>query len=806
MAFLRPRSLSLLLCSALCASVPCFGAAHSTARALPSLPAVDHNPDTHRSLLATNAGGQDGDTDSRSADGSCVVELGLRNVTKNTRGPVGAGESIDVHAYVDPDAAAGRRHAFVALTWRVDFGGEQSVLMQPTDSNTYKATIPPSLPGSMVRWYVRATERDGSCVQRKPKYRTRESPRYYGTAVWEPDVESLGVGVLRIFAQDESKLTALQETDGTRCSLLYLGRFYDNVFCRRRGVTALAWAKPKIKLDFKGEEFGMWDGAVEVEEVNLQSFWEEPGEETYMREIVALQLMRDSGVPASQSQYVVVHMNAAFFGLFNMIEQVDDTFLRRRGLAPGDAGGMLFKSVSGQMSNLRWDVKVDDMRWSYRKGNRRDSAGDFAALKDLTLGLAGRGPGTRSQYVFDHVDLFATVSEMAVQSMLLNQDRCTKNFYSYYNAWTRRWMRIPWDLESSLGISSGLGGAPAPDYCVLACDQWNSPLYCDSDHPQDIFLERAARADGISPVLPSWGSSVFGRRRLQQTWGDVLASITTWGRYRVPGEDESRAVAAPSAPPPAVDSTTSNGAAPYGTAHIPDVNAPRDFDAPRQGSSPVGPAGTYNHLYDAILDIPWTREMYLRRLRTLMDRWLGGRLQGVLTGIYAHVRYAAKADEQRWRDARSGRFDANAGDIDRGYRQLLDEQIPRRRQQLYERYGPGGAVPLIPDAQPRGARLALGEIVADSGGVSYVELRNENAFAMDVSGWRLGGAAAYVLPEGTVVPSRFSLFVASDPVRFVEARRLQRRLVQGPMPRLAAGKGLSLADADGGVIDVATAR
>ena len=77
------------------------------------------------------------------------------------------------------------------------------------------------------------------------------------------------------------------------------------------------------------------------------------------------------------------------------------------------------------------------------------------------------------------------IENMAVQTLLLNQDRCTKNYNMYYDkAGTKEWQMMPWDLEESLGISSGLGGKPAPDYCILECQQWNSPLYCDWNHTQ----------------------------------------------------------------------------------------------------------------------------------------------------------------------------------------------------------------------------------------------------------------------------------------------------------------------------------
>lgn len=74
---------------------------------------------------------------------------------------------------------------------------------------------------------------------------------------------------------------------------------------------------------------------------------------------------------------------------------------------------------------------------------------------------------------------------MAVNTLLLNQDRCTKNYNMYWDkTGGGEWQMLPWDLEESLGISSGLNGKPAVDYCILECQQWNSPLYCDWNHTQ----------------------------------------------------------------------------------------------------------------------------------------------------------------------------------------------------------------------------------------------------------------------------------------------------------------------------------
>lgn len=99
---------------------------------------------------------------------------------------------------------------------------------------------------------------------------------------------------------------------------------------------------------------------------------------------------------------------------------------------------------------------------------------DVDVLESTIRGLTLRCSAVRIQII----------NYMAANNLLLNQDRCTKNFYIYRDAITERWSILPWDTESAMGISSGLGGVPAPDYCVLVCEQWNSPLYCDSDHPQ----------------------------------------------------------------------------------------------------------------------------------------------------------------------------------------------------------------------------------------------------------------------------------------------------------------------------------
>lgn len=63
-----------------------------------------------------------------------------------------------------------------------------------------------------------------------------------------------------------------------------------------------------------------------------------------------LKVMAEVGVLAPLSFHIAVYLNGAFYGLFGMIEEVDANLLRRGGLPPS---GPLFKSLSGELSNLR---------------------------------------------------------------------------------------------------------------------------------------------------------------------------------------------------------------------------------------------------------------------------------------------------------------------------------------------------------------------------------------------------------------------------------------------------------------------
>lgn len=79
----------------------------------------------------------------------------------------------------------------------------------------------------------------------------------------------------------------------------------------------------------------------------------------------------------------------------------------------------------------------------------------------------------------------------------------------------------------------------------------------------------------------------------------------------------------------------------------------------------------------------------------------------------------------------------------------------------------------------------------------YIELRNTNTFAVDISGWRITGAVDFTFAGGTIIPASSNLYVSPD-VRAFRARNTgprggQRLQVVGPYEGQLSARGESLA-------------
>ena len=217
-----------------------------------------------------------------------------------------------------------------------------------------------------------------------------------------------------------------------------------------------------------------------------------------------------------------------------------------------------------------------------------------------------------------------------------------------------------------------------------------------------------------------------------------------------------------------------------------------------------GPGGAFNRVYDSFFQVPQTREMFLRRLRTLLDTHIkpigtptnSTALEQMILAKRDLIAEEALRDRAWWGwPAVGGQNNFATGiNITNGVNQLLDQFIRARRVHFYGQHSiTNTALPLfnpalsfqsntvagIPLAQPTNVVVQISQIEANPGsanqGHEFLQLTNPNPFAVDISGWSIGGGVAFTFKPGTVMPTHGVLYVTPD----IRAYRTRTTL---PMP------------------------
>ncbi len=170
-------------------------------------------------------------------------------------------------------------------------------------------------------------------------------------------------------------------------------------------------------------------------------------------------------------------------------------------------------------------------------------------------------------------------------------------------------------------------------------------------------------------------------------------------------------------------------------------------------------ANQYSVLWTVIFNDPPLREMYLRRLRTLMDQYLQP------PGTPAAAGWFEQRVDQWYRSV-SNAIPGIAANVT-----TLKNYFPTRRTDLFVNYSVTNAARpvgdrLIPDALPinAGVEIAAVDFNPASGNQAeeYICLTNALPFAVDISGWRLDGAVQHTFAAGTVVRGNNVMYVSPD--------------------------------------------
>lgn len=174
----------------------------------------------------------------------------------------------------------------------------------------------------------------------------------------------------------------------------------------------------------------------------------------------------------------------------------------------------------------------------------------------------------------------------------------------------------------------------------------------------------------------------------------------------------------------------------------------------------------WNRVTDALLEDPDIREMYYRRLRTLMDELLvEGRYEARIDELAALTADEAEADRVRW--GWYGTAETPATAVSR----MKAEYLARRRTHLFATHRIDGGIPPAQSAHPA---VVINELmykpwtdplVPDDprDELEFVELYNPSPHeAVDLTGWTVAGVGMTIPSGAVILPEAYMLLVRND--------------------------------------------
>lgn len=263
--------------------------------------------------------------------------------------------------------------------------------------------------------------------------------------------------------------------------VFYNGKQWYRVGIRFKGNSSLqtSWQSGILKLSLKLDFDEFEDDYPQIDNQRFYGFKKlhlknNYNDKSMMREKVAGDVFRNAGLAASRTAFYSVYVDHGdgpiYFGVYTMVEDVEDTLLKDYF---DDDDGNLYKPDGDAASFAAGSYNESE----YEKKNN-ESDGDYSDLASL-LSIINDNARTTDpaawradlDAVFD-TDVF--LKYLAVNEVIQNWDtygKMTHNYYLYNNPATDKLTWIPWDNNEALQ-DGNQGGALALDFAGLNNAEW----------------------------------------------------------------------------------------------------------------------------------------------------------------------------------------------------------------------------------------------------------------------------------------------------------------------------------------------
>ena len=317
--------------------------------------------------------------------------------------------------------------------------------------------------------------------------------------------------------------------------VFYNGLEWYRVGVRFKGNSSLqtSWQSGILKLSFKLDFDEYEDDYPQIDNQRFYGFKKLSlknnfDDKSMLREKVATDVFRNAGLVASHTAFYTVYVDHGdgpqYFGLYTMVEEVDDTVLDDQF---SDDDGNLYKPDGDAASFAAGSYDEDE----YVKKNNEDEA-DFSDVKNL-LDILNDGSRT-SDAVAWRSDLDAVLDTdvflkyLAVNTVVQNWDtygRMTHNYFLYNNPETSKLTWIPWDNNEALQTGKQ-GGALPLDFSGLNASEWPLIGYLYAD---DVYKDK------YDTYVQEVVDGAFNTSTIQSLYGTYSALIEPFATTEVSG-------------------------------------------------------------------------------------------------------------------------------------------------------------------------------------------------------------------------------------------------------------------------------
>lgn len=204
---------------------------------------------------------------------------------------------------------------------------------------------------------------------------------------------------------------------------------------RLRGDQAFFHPKKswKVKLP-KGMKL---DG---MRRINFLAEWLDAG---YLTDVFAYELMIGAGAYSPRARYVLLTVNGRFEGIFTMVEQVDESFLKAHGL---DSDGNVYRC-----GDRDCEMKLTP-RAHYQKPWQKKTNEDepWTDLEDFLWKVSRTPEHEFESFLRRELELEAYLRSMAVNVLIGMSGIDDSGSYWVHDPARDKWLFVPWDLNNSV--------------------------------------------------------------------------------------------------------------------------------------------------------------------------------------------------------------------------------------------------------------------------------------------------------------------------------------------------------------------